>query len=168
MLTLSATVHQVYAIDHSDSILPYTKVQCPDSHRTKPLPPWPENETKPHRSARAPLFMSIGILCGILASTAHHMLNSHLHGRPVAQFDQTTQAWFSRIGVGLAFSVKVAFVVSVGIAYVQYLWLRIRQASYRIKDIDDLMNGLGDVFAFTNIKAWLRNPLLVIMALISW
>jgi len=122
---------------------------------------------EPKKSWRAPLVILLALLAGIGCALAHHLMGTHLDGKPVADA-LVSQAWISRISTALAFSVKVALAVSVGTAYVQHQWLRFHSQSFKTKDVDALTSVLGNPLSFTSSPIWLRHPLLVLMALISW
>lgn len=119
------------------------------------------------KSWRAPLVILLALLAGTGCALAHHLMGSHLNGTPVADAP-ISQAWISRISTALAFSVKVALAVSVGTVYVQHQWLRIHSQSLKTKDVDALTSVLGNPLSFTSSIIWLRHPLLILIALISW
>ena len=92
---------------------------------------------------------------------------SNLNGKPVASIS-VSQSWIFRFGTAFAFLVKVAFGVSVGASYVQYQWHKFRRQSFRVDEIDSLTGVADDVLAFFYTHVFLRQPVLLLVAIIAW
>jgi hypothetical protein len=112
------------------------------------------------------------LILGFGVASAQHFLYTSLDGKPVSDVKisglHVSQAWISRISTGLAFLVKVALTISVGAAFVQHQWLRLQREPLRVKEIDTITSALGNFFCFFESAALYRNPVLAIMALVSW
>jgi hypothetical protein len=92
---------------------------------------------------------------------------SHLNGKPVASIP-VSQSWIFRFGTAFAFLVKVAFAVSVIASYVQYQWFKFHRQSFRVDEIDSLTGVLEDVLHFFRTHVFLRQPVLLLVAIVSW
>ena len=63
---------------------------------------------------------------------------------------------------------KVAFGVSVGASYVQYQWYKFQRQSFRVDEIDSLTGVADDVLAFFYTHVFVRQPVLLLVAIIAW
>jgi hypothetical protein len=131
--------------------------------------PWqaPEPGRSSKASWRAPATILFALLIGLGFALAHHFMGLSLNNKPVAQVD-ISQAWISRFSTALAFLVKLALATSVGAAYTQRQWQRLRQQNLRTSEIDALTSVLANAFSFLSSTVWARHPLLALMALVSW
>jgi hypothetical protein len=118
-------------------------------------------------SWRAPFTIVLALFAGLGFALAHHFMGLSLNNTPVAQV-YISQAWISRFSTALAFLVKLALATSVGAAYTQHQWQRLRQQSFRTSEIDALTSVLANAFSFLSTTVWLRHPVLALMALVSW
>lgn len=119
------------------------------------------------KSWRAPGIMLASLAMGLGLAVAHHFMCSSLNNKRVADV-RISQAWIFRFGTAMAFLVKVAFATSVGTAYVQHQWLRLRQNNFRTGEIDALTSALGSLLSFLTSTIWFRHPVLTFMAFVSW
>ena len=153
----------------SSNTTSYHRVQPPSksSHGTdEPCKvPGPGHSTKV--SWRAPTTILLALLTGLGFALAHHFMGASLNNRPVEQVD-ISQAWVSRFSTALAFLVKLALATSVGAAYTQHQWQRLRQQDFRTSEIDALTSVLANAFSFLSSTVWLKHPVLALMALVSW
>lgn len=90
--------------------------------------------------------MLVALAAGVVVAFAHHLTNAHLNGKPVDE-TKLPQAWISRIGTALAFLVKLAFAVSVGVAFTRQ-WLRFHHQSFKLREVDAVTSILGNAFSF--------------------
>lgn len=127
--------------------------------------PEPDNATKV--SWRAPTTILLALSIGLGFALAHHFMGVSLNNKPVAQVD-LSQAWISRFNTALAFLVKLALATSVGAAYTQHQWQRLRQQDFRTSEIDALTSVLANAFSFLSSAVWIKHPVLALMALVSW
>lgn len=118
-------------------------------------------------SWRAPTTILLALLTGLGFALAHHFMGVSLNNKPVAQVD-VSQAWISRFSTALAFLVKLALATSVGAAYTQHQWQRLRQQDFRASEIDALTSVLANAFSFLSSAVWIKQPVLALMALVSW
>lgn len=110
--------------------------------------------------------MIVALLAGLVLAIAHDLFYQFLNGRPLNQ--SLSQTWVTRIGTGVAFLAKTAFVIAVASAYVQRQWMNLRHDSYKMREVDDLTGVLYDIMAFFNVRLWLKMPLLFCIALLAW
>lgn len=116
---------------------------------------------------RATRTIVIALLFGLGVALAHHFTYSSLDGKLVAEVS-LSQAWISRIGTALAFVAKLAFTISVGASFVQHQWLQFYRRPFRVKDVDVLTGVLGNLLCFLESRVWFHQPLLMLLALVSW
>ena len=114
--------------------------------------------------------MISSLLLGLVLALVHHGMNEYLNNQLVDQTGRTSQQWTSRYAITLAFLIKSCFVACAGTAFVQRQWLSIstHQQSIKVKDLDNLSNGLINFFSLFAGSVWFSNPLLWLMAIISW
>jgi len=98
-------------------------------------------------SWRAPTTILLALLTGLGFALAHHFMGVSLDNKPVAEVG-ISQAWISRFSTALAFLVKLALATSVGAAYTQHQWQRLREQDFRTSDIDALTSVLVNAFSF--------------------
>jgi hypothetical protein len=127
--------------------------------------PEPGRSTKV--SWRAPITILLALLTGLGFALAHHFMGVSLNNKPVDRV-VVSQAWISRFSTALAFLVKLALATSVGAAYTQHQWQRLRQQDFRTSDIDALTSVLANAFSFLSSTVWFKQPVLAVMALVSW
>ena len=125
--------------------------------------PGPSNEV----SWRAPTTILLALFVGLGFALAHHFMGLSLNNKPVEQVE-ISQAWVSRFSTALAFLVKLALATSVGAAYTQHQWQRLRQQDLRTSEIDALTSVLANAFSFLSSTVWFKHPVLALMALVSW
>lgn len=152
----------------SSNSLSYQRVQPPSKspHATEQYEV--RESGRPSKvSWRAPITILLALLTGLGFALAHHFMGVSLNNKPVAQVD-VSQAWISRFSTALAFLVKLALATSVGAAYTQHQWQRLRQQDFRADEIDALTSVLANAFRFLSSTVWLKHPVLALMALVSW
>jgi hypothetical protein len=133
----------------------------------QPAPPSPKDATRKIASWRAPIMMSTTLLLGLAVSLTHHFMITHLNSRPIEEA-ALSQKWISRFGTALAFLVKMFFTIAVGDAFVQRQWFNFHNQAYKVQDVDALTNILENVLNFFDSSVWFRNPLLTLVAIVSW
>lgn len=119
------------------------------------------------KSWRAPIVMLSALAIGLGIALAHHFMCLSLNDKRVMDV-QLSQSWIFRFSTALAFLVKVAFATSVGTAYVQHQWLRLRRTEFRMDDIDSLTSVLSNPLGLLSSTVWFKHPILSLVALISW
>ena len=134
-------------------------VLCENQHRHEAAKSW-----------RAPVIMLSSLLSAIVLAILHDTMNRSLNGNIVNLDGPWNQQWTSRYGTALAFLIKMLFVTCVGTAFVQGQWLDLstRQQTLRVRNLDVLLNALSTPFSLISSLMWLRNPLLSMVAVISW
>jgi hypothetical protein len=110
--------------------------------------------------------MAGGLVLGTIVSLIHHFYYRYLDGRIVENSNQ--QAWFLRIGTGLAFITKALLTASAAIAYTQLLWRTLRSRPVTLSGIDSLFDVVHSAFSFTDLELWAKGPLLAVVALTIW
>ncbi|GAB7332768.1 hypothetical protein MBLNU13_g04501t3 [Cladosporium sp. NU13] len=122
------------------------------------------NSTK--ASWRAPTTILLALFVGLGFALAHHSMGLSLNNKPVEQVE-LSQSWVSRFSTALAFLVKLALATSVGAAYTQHQWQKLRQQDFRTSEIDALISVLANASSFLSSTVWLKHPVLALMALVS-
>ena len=122
------------------------------------------------RSWRAPIVMLASLLSGLLTALGQHGMNTWLNGKPVDATEVLKQRWASNFNIALAFLVKVLFVTCIGTSFVQRQFLNIstKQQPIRVKEFDVLSSGLTNFLSLFLSRIWLKNPLLLLIMLVSW
>lgn len=126
-----------------------------------------ENHVAPSRSWRAITTMVAALLLGLMFATAQHLVNDYLNERAVDSVALSSR-WVSRINTALAFLVKTCLAVTIGVAFIQRLWLKMHDESLRVLEIDALTGILGNIFNFFGTSVWFHHPMLTLMALVAW
>ena len=152
----------------SSNISSYHRVQPASKprHATEPCE-GTESGYPTKASWRAPTTILLALFVGLGFAFAHHFMGLSLNGKPVEQVE-LSQAWVSRFSTALAFLVKLALATSVGAAYTQHQWQRLRQQDFRTSEIDALTSVLANAFSFLSSTVWFKHPVLALMALVSW
>lgn len=110
----------------------------------------------------------VGALVAALAfSLAHHFFYNSLNGRLVEE-TQLSQQWLIRIGTLFAFLVKMSLTVATTIAYTQQQWLTLGSRSFPISQVDSMFGVLKHISLFSDLKVWIRNPVLASIAALTW
>ncbi|CAF9912660.1 MAG: hypothetical protein GOMPHAMPRED_007723 [Gomphillus americanus] len=114
--------------------------------------------------------MLFSLLSATILAILHDRMNRSLNGNTVDSNGPWNQQWTSRYATALAFLIRMFFVTCVGTAFVQRQWLNLStyQQAIRVQNLDVLSNALATPFSLFSHLAWLRNPLLLTIALISW
>ena len=131
---------------------------------------WPKRPSlKPRkdRSWRAPIIMTSTLLAGLIVAIAHHLMNHFINGRPVDNVS-LPQAWVTRFATAFAFLVQVLFAITTGTSFVQRQWMTFALRPFEIEEIDSLTGGLGNLFNLFFNSVWLKNPILTIVAIVTW
>ncbi|KAJ5175616.1 uncharacterized protein N7482_001493 [Penicillium canariense] len=111
--------------------------------------------------------MMAGLLVlGVLSAIAQDLIFRHYQGRVVATDDE--QKWVGRVGTGLAFLVKSLLVTASTTAYVQHLWLVVRDRPTSITTLDAMFDALGNALSLGRLGIWTARPLLLLIAGITW
>lgn len=67
-----------------------------------------------------------------------------------------------------AFVTKMFLCIGTAAAYIQLLWMVLQIRSKSIRDIDNLFEILEDATVFTEIRLWIRNLALLVLAAVTW
>jgi hypothetical protein len=115
---------------------------------------------------QVPLVMGLSVVFAIIFALIHHFFYRYWNKRVVGS--NSEQQWIIRGGTVFAFGFKTALVTGSGAAYVQYLWMTMRDRPFRVKEIDSMFSVLTDALKFRHLTFWFRVPLLAIVAIITW
>jgi hypothetical protein len=118
----------------------------------------------PHRTI---LVMLAGLLFGVLAAVGHHLWNSHWNGM-VVERAPISQSWIRNFGTAFAFLVKMFLAIITSTAFVQQLWITLKAKPVAIGQVDSMFTVLQSALQFLSIKIWVNNPLLALLAIITW
>jgi hypothetical protein len=111
--------------------------------------------------------MLAGLLFGVLAAVGHHLWNSHWHGM-VVERAPISQTWIRNFGTAFAFLVKMFLAIITSTAFVQQLWITLKAKPVAIGQVDSMFTVLQSALQFLSIKIWVNNPLLALLAIITW
>ncbi|KAJ9611276.1 hypothetical protein H2200_004459 [Cladophialophora chaetospira] len=125
-----------------------------------------DEDDKKNMHWRVPAIVVGTFIAGVLFAVGHHLCYHHYDNQVVQS--ETKQKWINRIGTGFAFLVKMCFAIATGAAYVQQFWLTLRSREIRVERIDAMFTVLQDPTSFWDLKLWLGNPLLTILAVVTW
>lgn len=110
--------------------------------------------------------MIASLSAGLVLVIVQCVVYWYLSGKTVSS--TIPQAWASRVGTALAFLVKLLFATAATSAYVQRQWLALSTTTWEVRQIDSLTGVLGNVLLFRHVKLWLKNPLLLSLAVVTW
>lgn len=123
--------------------------------------------------------MLTALVGGLFLVVSHHVFYFSLKGWTVPQDDlqvlglsASKQQVNLAAGTAFAFLVKALLALAVSTAYFQVLCAaarsRKRKAPMTISSLDAAFSILNDFLALAKLPAWLRNPLLLVLALAAW
>lgn len=115
---------------------------------------------------QAPFAMCSSFLAGTGIAVVHHLFYRHWNRMEVDL--SWHQSWITRFGTAFAVLVTTFLGRSASGAYVQQQWLSMHSRAFRIYQVDKLFDALRNPFSFTDIKLWIRNPLLSLLASVAW
>ena len=150
---------QTYCVPYDQSELEKKKNEKEKSEKQK-------SEKKTSR--RAPCIMLFSFLSASVLAVVHDIMNRSLNGSIVDPNGPWNQQWTSRYATALAFLIRMLFVTSVGTAFVQKQWLDLSTRAISVQNVDVLSNALSSPFSLLSKSAWMKSPLLMMMAVISW
>jgi hypothetical protein len=123
--------------------------------------------------------MLTALTAGILLALGHHLFYQRLNGTETptddlrfANLSYSKQQMNIQVGTAFAFLVKASLVVSVSIAYAQVFWGAFSGSHHRkpptLSNIDTAFSALGSVLALLKFPVWLRHPVLLSLAALTW
>lgn len=126
-----------------------------------------------------PSVMVASFLSGLAAALGHHLFYQALHGTEAHQgtytvigISLTEQEANLAAGNALAFVVKASMVLTVAVAYTQLFWTFARTASrekgIKLSQLDSTASARSNIVALLNWPAFRKQPVLLLLALISW
>ncbi|KAH0847447.1 hypothetical protein FOPE_00619 [Fonsecaea pedrosoi] len=118
-----------------------------------------------HIHWRAPTVMGVGFLGGVILMAAHHTLYQSLGGNPADS--ALLQLWAIRAGTALAFLSKLCLAIATGVAYDQWMWVKLHAKPHEIGVLDSMFAILGNAFEFLAVRIWWRRPVLTFLAAIT-
>lgn len=125
----------------------------------------------------------------MLSAVSHFCLFTYLDGRIVSQdidtlFRETTsipqsyvdtisttsipQSYITTISLLIVTTFRATLVASIGVSYVQYMWMMLRRQLFEVQIIEELFQIRANVFRLLNKKLVRNAPSLVLVATISW
>ncbi|KAH3993680.1 hypothetical protein HBI13_190520 [Parastagonospora nodorum] len=107
-------------------------------------------------------------LLGYFAAVAHFALYDHLHRKKVNLETSLPQAGVSAIALVLVTIFRLALLSSLGLAFTQILWRRIRSASMTLDNIDHLPRLKHDLSIVFHLGIFRVVPTLSMIALLGW
>ncbi|OAL39803.1 hypothetical protein AYO20_00715 [Fonsecaea nubica] len=119
-----------------------------------------------HIHWRAPTVMGVGFLGGVILMAAHHALYQSLSGNPADS--ALLQLWAIRAGTALAFLSKLCLAIATGVAYDQWMWVKLHAKPHEIGVLDSMFAIPGNAFEFLAVRIWWRRPVLTFLAAITW
>jgi hypothetical protein len=141
-------------------VLPIEQVQNGSGKATHPQ----ARHTTPQRTV---IVMSAGLLLGVLAAVGHHLWYSHWNKMAV-QTASWSQTWITNFGTAFAFLVKMFLAIVTSTAFVQQFWITVKAKPVAIGQLDSMFTVLNSALQFVNLRIWLNNPVLAILAIATW
>ncbi|KAI1312018.1 hypothetical protein F5Y03DRAFT_262214 [Xylaria venustula] len=123
-----------------------------------------------------PALMIGAWLGGILIALGHHLYYFHLDGtaadvnQQILGVEITSQQFTNAVGTSFTFIVRALLVYASTIAYLQLFWRAARQPTKQntLGDLDSMFSVLSNLFNLGRVSVWLKQPLLLLVALVSW
>ncbi|KAH6893066.1 hypothetical protein B0T10DRAFT_591958 [Thelonectria olida] len=109
------------------------------------------------------LLLFLGWALGIAGACGHHIYYAYLDGKRA-----DNQQWIVRSGTAIAFAAKLLFSVSIGTAYSQSVWQRLRDKPFSLGAIDGLFTLKNDPLQFLNMEIVGRASICTVIAAVSW
>lgn len=106
------------------------------------------------------------LVLGIGFALGHHFYWQSLDGKQVDS--ETEQEWAQRYGIVFAFLAQSALCLSVGVAFVQRVWLTIRRKPMELRNLDKAFSLKSDVFAFFSWEILRKAKLLCLLGICAW
>lgn len=97
----------------------------------------------------------------------HHLFYRNLNGQAVSEMSYDQQMNI-RIGTGLSYLVRAALVMAIGAAYFQLFWRTLLRTAVPLAVVDCLADLLGSPLSFFDSAALRANPVLSLVAAVSW
>jgi hypothetical protein len=117
------------------------------------------------------------LVVGILFAVGHHRFYSSLKGTtPLLAMYHVTgsqvsgQALNLAAGTAFAFLVRSCLAFAMALSYTQLAWFAIKRSTCdnTIPDIDKVTGALSNFLVLFNVFAWMKWPLLLLPAFLSW
>lgn len=117
------------------------------------------------------------LTAGILFAIGHHIFYDSLKGTTpslamynIAGSQVSGQALNLAVGTAFAFLVRSCLALAMSLSYTQLAWYTIKQSTRdrTIPDIDKVTSALSNLLVIMNVFAWIKWPLLLLPALLSW
>ena len=124
-----------------------------------------------------PASMIASLLLGCLFATGHHLFYQSLAGKLATAHSYdiggskiSSQQANTAVGTAFAFLVKSCLAFAVSLAYFQVAWTTAKgeRRPMTVANMDVLLSAMGNALTLTNVFAWWKRPLLLLMALIAW
>lgn len=126
-----------------------------------------------------PICMVGGLFLGLLFAVGHHLFYHSLAGTnasngaySVLGYGVSKQQTNTSIGTAFGFLVKASLAFAVSTVYVQFFWRVVQTSSsksgVRLSYLDTAFAGLDDALAFLHVKTWLKSPMLLLLAAVTW
>ena len=127
----------------------------------------------------APTSMLAALTAAILFALGHHLFYQKLNGTETptddlrfASLSYSKQQMNIQVGTAFAFLVKASLAVSVSIAYTQVFWRAFSDSRHgkppTLSNIDTAFSALSSVLALLKFRIWLRHPVLLLLATLTW
>jgi hypothetical protein len=111
--------------------------------------------------------MTAGLLLGVLAAVGHHLWYSHWN-RKAVETASWSQTWIQNFGTAFAFLVKMFLAIVTSTAFVQQFWITVKAKPVAIGQLDSMFTVLNSALQFLNLRLWLDNPVLALLAIVTW
>jgi hypothetical protein len=121
----------------------------------------------PRMHWRTPTVIVLAYIAGLAFAISHHIFYASLNGKSI---DSNLFGQQMNIAIGTTFAVLVraALVTAVGTVYWQTFWEGLLHRPLTIGHVDSLAGALASVLDLLNVRAFRSNPILGILALLSW
>ncbi|KAE9380934.1 hypothetical protein N431DRAFT_323907 [Stipitochalara longipes BDJ] len=114
----------------------------------------------------SPTKMISFLLFGILMSLSHHLYYQSRVGKPVG--NENDQQNKHRIGNFFAFVVQSSLATSMSIAYIQYLWMTLKEEEVKVVTLNSAFSALHSILFICNGEMRAKIRVGTIIALTAW
>ncbi|KAF2838471.1 hypothetical protein M501DRAFT_934460 [Patellaria atrata CBS 101060] len=107
-----------------------------------------------------------GVIGSCAFAIGHHIFYSTLNNTAVGSTER--QQWALRIGTFFALAVGTCLRLAITSAYIQYIWLKFKNARVSLAHVDDAFNALSSILSLVNPQFFKKLPLAALAGLICW
>lgn len=169
-ITASVPLPAVQGVSHS------TNPPANQSNTASTLPQAPPSQTQ--NTAQSSLiwgvprrrffsFTLVPWLLGVSIAVSHHVLYTELNGRSVTRHPKL-QRGITGVGILFSLAVQYCFKYAIQEAFLQCIWKSFRDATFKLRTIDDLFKAPDSLVWIVNLEVWKQAKIAWFIALFMW